>query len=85
MTSMSITNLKPYTFKVVHRRTLLDNSIIQILYEDQVVRTVSYMREADVENIVKLLNAAYQLGYSDGTVQGYNNDLPVLHHEVPGL
>jgi hypothetical protein len=82
---MSITNLKPYDYRLKQTAGFLRRNVYSIRYEGREVRTVEGFNEDEVDGIILLLNAAYQLGFSDGTVQGYNNDLPVLHHELPGL
>jgi multisubunit Na+/H+ antiporter MnhC subunit len=39
-----------------------------VCYENKMVREVSGVEELQLDAIIFLLNAAYQLGYSDGSV-----------------
>jgi hypothetical protein len=68
---MNIGQLTPYDYIVTDEGGLISSSSAEIRYERKTVRWVTGMTEVDLKNLVFLLNAAYQLGYSDGSVQGY--------------
>jgi hypothetical protein len=65
-----ITQEKPYTHRVHKEGLFWAEWAIQ--FEGQTVRTVSNMSATDIEQLVSLLNCAYQCGFSSGAVWGQN-------------
>jgi hypothetical protein len=66
---VSITDLKPYSYHMVKRSPhWFETSKYHITHEGKMIREVEGLTEEDLIAIVFLLNAAYQLGFSDGSV-----------------
>lgn len=71
---MSITDLKPYSWHRVKLAGWFSQSEHHISYNSHLVRTVEGSTDSNLEEIVILLNAAYQLGFSDGCVSNLSTN-----------
>jgi hypothetical protein len=65
---LSITDLKPYSYHMMKCGGLFSIGTYHVCYENKMVREVSGVEGLQLDAIIFLLNAAYQLGYSDGSV-----------------